>query len=128
MKSLRVFLAGILASIALATLRVRISAAQIRTGIEAAHSPEQPREIFADGGIFTTAVDLMLLVVGAVAVIMIIFGGFRYIISGGNATSVTAAKNTILYAVVGVIVALLSYAIIDFVVDYFTTGSSNAGL
>jgi hypothetical protein len=64
---------------------------------------------------------------GAISVIMIIIGGLRYVISGGNATAVTAAKNTILYAIVGVIVALLAYAIINFVLDSFTGGAGTGG-
>lgn len=61
-------------------------------------------------------VNIILFVLGAAAVIMIIIGGFRYVLSGGDSSSVTAAKNTILYAVVGLIVAILSYAIVNFVV------------
>lgn len=60
-------------------------------------------------------IDLLLFAIGAVAVIMIIFGGFRYVLSGGDSSSVTAAKNTILYAVIGLVVAILAYAIVHFV-------------
>ncbi len=52
---------------------------------------------------------------------MLIIGGIRYTISGGDSTAVTSAKNTILYAVIGIIVALLAYAIVNFVLDSFTT-------
>lgn len=60
-------------------------------------------------------IDILLFAIGAVAVIMIIFGAFRYVLSGGDSSSVTAAKNTILYAVVGLVVAILAYAIVHFV-------------
>jgi hypothetical protein len=60
-------------------------------------------------------IDLLLFAIGAVAVIMIIFGAFRYVLSGGDSSSVTAAKNTILYAVIGLVVAILAYAIVHFV-------------
>lgn len=66
-------------------------------------------------------VSTALFVLGALSVLMIIYGGFRYVLSGGNATSVAAAKNTILYAIVGVVVALLSYAIVQFVISTLTT-------
>jgi hypothetical protein len=46
---------------------------------------------------------------------MLIYGGIRYTISGGDSSSVTAAKNTIMYAVIGIVVALLAYAIVNFV-------------
>lgn len=61
-------------------------------------------------------VDILLYVLGIVAVIMIIVGGFMYVTSGGDATGVTKAKNTIMYAVVGLVVAILSYAIVHFVI------------
>jgi hypothetical protein len=51
---------------------------------------------------------------------MLIIGGVRYTMSGGNDKSVAAAKNTILYAVIGVVVALLAYAIVNFVLTTFT--------
>jgi len=61
-------------------------------------------------------------IVGIAAVIMIIVGGFRYITSGGNDASVTSAKNTILYAVIGLIVVALSQLIVRFVLGKLTTG------
>ena len=47
---------------------------------------------------------------------MLIYGGFRYATSGGNQDSVNAAKNTILYAVVGIVVALLAFAVVQWVI------------
>ncbi len=61
-------------------------------------------------------IDIMSLVVGFVAVIMIIIGGFKYVTSGGDSGNVTGAKNTILYAVVGLIVVALAQVIVRFVV------------
>ena len=46
---------------------------------------------------------------------MLIYGGIRYTVSGGESAAVTSAKNTILYAIIGIIVALLAYAIVNFV-------------
>lgn len=60
-------------------------------------------------------IQLLLFIVGAVAVVMIIWGGIRYAASGGNAAAVTAAKNTILYSVVGLVVAFLAYAIVNWI-------------
>jgi len=54
-------------------------------------------------------------IVGAVSVIMIIYGGFRYITSGGDSNGVTAAKNTILYAIIGLIIVALAQVIVNFV-------------
>ncbi len=58
----------------------------------------------------------MLFVLGAAAVIMIVIGGIRYTVSGGDSSAVKGAKDTILYAVIGVVVALLAYAIVNFVI------------
>ena len=71
--------------------------------------------LFGEGGIFTSIVNTALFIIGAIAVLMLIYGGIRYTISGGDEKSITAAKNTILYAVVGIVVAVLAYAIINFV-------------
>ncbi len=66
-----------------------------------------------------TIVDVLLFLLGAIAVIMIIIGGIRYTTSNGDSSQVTSAKNTILYAVVGLVVAILAYAIVNFVITSF---------
>jgi cytochrome bd-type quinol oxidase subunit 2 len=63
--------------------------------------------------------NTLLLVVGVVAVIMLIIGGLRYILSGGDEAGTRSAKDTILYSVIGIIVALLAYAIVNFVIGRF---------
>jgi TRAP-type C4-dicarboxylate transport system permease small subunit len=68
-----------------------------------------------------TIVNLLSAVVGIVAVIMIIVGGFRYVTSGGNDTSVTAAKNTILYAIIGLVVVALAQIIVRFTLSKLTS-------
>jgi hypothetical protein len=67
-----------------------------------------------------TIVNLLSAIVGIVAVIMIIVGGFRYITSGGNDASVTAAKNTILYAVIGLVVVALAQVLVRFTLSKLT--------
>jgi hypothetical protein len=67
-----------------------------------------------------TIVNLLSAVVGIVAVIMIIFGGLRYITSGGNDTSVTSAKNTILYAIIGLIIVALAQVLVRFTLNKVT--------
>ena len=61
-------------------------------------------------------VNIMLFAVGILAVIMLIWGGIRYVLSGGDSGAVSSAKKTILYTVVGLIVAILAYAIVNFVI------------
>lgn len=63
-----------------------------------------------------TAVNVLLYVLGAIAVLVIIIGGIRYVTSAGDASRVKLAKDTILYAVIGLVIAILAYAIVNFVV------------
>lgn len=65
-------------------------------------------------------VNILLFVLGALAVVMIIVGGIKYVVSAGDAKQVEAAKNTIMYAVIGVVVALLAGAIVNFVLTTLT--------
>ena len=58
-------------------------------------------------------------VIGALSVIMIIYGGIRYITSAGNPDNVSKARNTITYAIVGLLVALAGYAIVTFIIGRF---------
>jgi hypothetical protein len=60
--------------------------------------------------------NIIIFIVGAASVLMLIIGGFRYVLSGGDSAGVEGAKNTILYAIIGVIVAIMSYAIVNFVI------------
>jgi hypothetical protein len=66
-------------------------------------------------------VNVLMFIVGAVSVIMIIIGGLKYVVSNGDSNQIQSAKNTILYAVIGIVVALLAFAIVSFVVDAFVT-------
>lgn len=68
-------------------------------------------------GTLTTVINVILAVVGFVAVIMIIMGGISFITSQGDSSKVTKARNTILYGVVGLVVALLAFAIVNFVLS-----------
>ena len=62
-------------------------------------------------------INIISAIIGVVAVIMIIFGGFRYVTSGGNDSSVTSAKNTILYAIIGLIIVALAQLLVRFVLN-----------
>lgn len=72
-------------------------------------------------GLFRTITNILLFIIGAIAVIMLVIGGIRYTTSNGDSNQVTAAKNTILYAIIGIIVAILAYAVVNFVITSFTT-------
>lgn len=70
-------------------------------------------------GSIKDVVNVMLFAIGAIAVIMIVIGGIKYTLSNGDSSAVTSAKNTIMYAVIGLVVAILAYAIVNFVIDQF---------
>ena len=95
----------------------------IQAGVEASHGTGMVTDLLGEAGVFATITNTMLFVVGAISVLMIIVGGLRYVVSGGNSTAVTNAKNTILYAVVGLMVAMFAYSIIAFVLNSFSSSS-----
>jgi hypothetical protein len=70
--------------------------------------------------IIETIVNIFSVLVGVVAVIMIIWGGLRYITSGGDSAKITSAKNTIIYALIGLVVVALAQFIVKFVLAKVT--------
>lgn len=70
--------------------------------------------------LISAVINIFSIVVGIIAVIMIVFGGFRYITSGGDSTKVTSARNTILYAIIGLIIVALAQFIVKFVLKKAT--------
>jgi uncharacterized membrane protein len=66
-------------------------------------------------GIVETVINILSLVVGVIAVIMIIVGGLKYITSSGDSNNVNSAKNTILYAIVGLVIVAMAQFIVRFV-------------
>jgi len=95
----------------------------VQNGINSAKGDGVPDQLFGDGSIFTTIVNVMLFIIGAICVIMLIFGGIRYTTSAGNSANVTAAKNTIMYAIIGLIIAFLAFAVVNWVLVAITPGS-----
>jgi hypothetical protein len=67
--------------------------------------------------VLKTVISFLSFIVGFIAVVMVIIGGFKYITSGGDAGKVTSAKNTLLYAIVGLVVVLLAQVIVRFVLN-----------
>lgn len=99
----------------------------IEDGANSARGADQATDLFGNTGIFTTITNVMLFVVGAISVIMVVIGGLRYVVSGGNSGNITTAKNTILYAIVGLIIAIMAYAVINFVIGSFIPGAGGGG-
>ena len=93
-------------------------------GAEAAKGNGTPTELIGSNGVFTRITNTVLYAVGIISVIMLIYGGLRYVVSGGDSKKVTDAKNTIIYAIIGLIVAILSYAIVNFVINAIGGGTN----
>lgn len=71
-----------------------------------------------------SVVKTLLFIIGAASVVMIIYGGFRYVTSAGEASAVKSAKDTIMYAVVGLVIALVAWGIADFVINALTDSTT----
>ena len=106
---------GILASVGIFGA-ASTSAMTLQEGAEAARCTDCPENLFGDTGVFRQVTNVVLYIVGAVAVIMLIIGGVKYVVSGGDAKKVTDAKNTVLYAIIGLIICFLAFAIVNFVI------------
>ena len=68
-----------------------------------------------------TIINVFSIIVGIAAVVMIIYGGFRYITSGGDSNRVGSAKNSLIYPIVGLIIVALAQVIVHFVLNEATT-------
>lgn len=101
------------------------SALTLQEGAEAARCDGCPADLFGDKGVFKRITNIILYIVGVIAVIMLIIGGIKYVISGGDAKKVTDAKNTVLYAIIGLVIAFLAFAIVNFVISALPSSSSS---
>jgi hypothetical protein len=68
---------------------------------------------------FASITNILMFILGSIAVIMIVVGGLRFVTSNGDPKQAEAARNTILYSVIGLVVAMLAYAIVNFVAGKF---------
>lgn len=91
--------------------------AQVSKGIDTATTSEMKgKSIDGKDGLIKTVVNILLWAVGILSVIMIIFSGFRYITSSGDASKTKSAQSTLIYSVVGLIVAIMAWAIVNMVI------------
>ncbi len=123
---LLVISAGLLSGLIGSTLPIAVSASTASTaacdGVQLLDSSAKCQSADAAdsqkafSGILQTVINVFSIVIGAVSVIMIIIGGFRYVISGGDSSSTKAAKDTIMYAVIGLVVVIFAQTIVRFVI------------
>lgn len=127
MKKIKLVLSSILLTLTLAT-----SGAALVAQPAGAQTPEQSACEGSGGtwsggacthgtrtvtGTIRSVGNIIIFITGAISVLMIIIGGLRYTTSGGDQGSITSAKNTILYAIIGIIVSVMAYAIVNFVLS-----------
>ncbi len=103
-----------------------VSAMTLQEGAEAARCDGCPSDLFGDNGVFKKITNTILYIVGIIAVIMLIIGGIKYVISGGDSKKVTDAKNTVLYAIIGLVISFLAFAIVNFVISALPSSSNNS--
>ena len=103
-----------------------VSALTLQEGAEAARCDQCPRDLFGDAGVFKQITNTILYIVGIIAVVMLIIGGVKYLLSGGDAKKVTDAKNTVLYAIIGLVIAFLAFAIVNFVITALPSSNDRA--
>ena len=118
-------------SIALATLCAAVitagGLATIGTPVYADASDEVQAGFEAAGGtgsesltsIVGTVINTMLFIVGILSVIMIIYAGIRFITANGNAQQVSTAKNILIYSIVGLVISIIAYAVVNWVIGLF---------
>jgi len=94
------------------------SSLTVQPGCEATPNTNAPTTV---NNTIALVINIISLVVGVIAVIMIIIGGLKYITSGGDSGNITGAKNTILYAIIGLIIVALAQIIVRFVLAKVTS-------
>ena len=90
---------------------------EVKKGADMTNSGGSAKQDLPD--VITTIINVMLFIAGALAVIMIIYGGIRYITAHGDEKQVKVAKDTIVYSVAGLIIAILAYALVTFIFNRF---------
>jgi len=78
--------------------------------------------VAADSGTLDSVLNIVFIFIGSLAVLFLIIGAIRYVLSGGDASQTKQAKETMLYSIVGVVVALSAFAIVAFVSSGVSSG------
>lgn len=79
-------------------------------------SKDKSNPLFGPTGVITRATQLVAILAGIAGVIMIIISGIRFITSSGDPNTVEGARNTLLYAVIGLVVAVIAQSLVAFVI------------
>ncbi|MBL8122453.1 TrbC/VirB2 family protein [Candidatus Saccharibacteria bacterium] len=93
---------------------------QINTSVSTSNCATDTTATDKVNSTITTIINVFSTIVGVIAVLMIIWGGLRYITSGGDSGKISSAKNTIIYALIGLVVVALAQFIVKFVLSKVT--------
>lgn len=100
--------------------------AQVSSGINAATTNEMKnKQIDGANGVIRVISNILIWVVGIVAVIMIVWSGLKYMTAAGDSSKLASAKSSLIYAIVGLIVAIMAYAIVNFIMDRLNVSSAS---
>ena len=89
----------------------------VQKGVDLMHVEGMPTQLVGTDGTISNVVNSILYVAGIIAVVMLIFGGIRFMVSRGDKDKVQKAKNTVIYAIIGLVLVIFSYAIVNFIVS-----------
>jgi len=103
---------------ALVGLVVSISAFTIVQFILQSVQPDEDagsEGLVGPNGILTQATQLIVYATGTISVLMIIYGALKFVVSGGDAAGIKTARDTIMYALIGLVVAMVAQGVVTFV-------------
>lgn len=110
-------------AVSTASLSTNVSAQAadgVKKGITTATTTDmQNKSIAGEGGLISILINFLLWAVGILSVVMIIFSGFRYITSAGDASKTKSAQTALTYSIVGLIVAVLAWVIVKMILRQF---------
>ena len=111
-------------AISVASLSTNVSAqaanSVVKKGITTATTADMKnKSIAGEGGLISILINFLLWAVGILSVAMIIFSGFRYITSAGDAAKTKSAQTSLTYSIVGLIVAVLAWVIVKMILRQF---------
>lgn len=111
-------------AISVASLSTNVSAqaanSVVKKGIKTATTADmENKSIAGEGGLISILINFLLWTVGILSVVMIIFSGFRYITSAGDAAKTKSAQTALTYSIVGLIVAVLAWVIVKMILRQF---------
>lgn len=110
--------AGLITPVAFPALPAQATVAQeVQDGFNQAGGSENNTDLMS---YVKSIINVMLFIVGVLSVIMIIFSGIRYVTAHGDKAQVESAKNTLIYSVVGLVIAIVAWAIVQFVFNLFS--------